>query len=120
MSTTSRDISILGKHKDTTWYTHTCSCGCGEQVVIEVTSPEDMGLVQIEFTVTAKAYNRSIKLFWGAPFLTEVWWRVKTVYKVLIKGEVSLCTGICINSKQGIEDYINALTKASGVFMEVE
>ena len=76
MNNISRDISVLGKFEDSIWYTHTCSCGCGEQITIEVSSPNDIELVQIEFSVTVEAYNREGKLFFGMQFLSEIWWRM--------------------------------------------
>lgn len=123
MKSITRDISLLDEYDYTTWYTHTCSCGCGEQVTIEVVSSEDIELISIEMYAEVTSFNRDIfKQFlsyaWFKQFLSDIWWRFTTSLRVLFKGSVSLQTGICINSKQGIEDYIKALTEASGVFKE--
>lgn len=116
MSKISRDIAVLGEYKDTVFYTHTCSCGCGEQITIEVTAPEDLELVTIEMYAEVTCYNRNITYNCITDFFSELWWRVKNSVQVLIKGEIKLQAGICINSRQGVTDYIKALTEASKVF----
>lgn len=117
---TTRDISVLCAHEDSMWYTHTCSCGCGEQIVIEVTSSEDIELISIEMYATVTGFNRDCKMNFFSQLFSDAWWKVTTAFKVLFKGQISLQTGICINSKQGVEDYITALTEASNVFKIVD
>lgn len=120
MSNISKDISVLGNHDTSIWYTHTCSCGCGEQITIEVTTPYDMELVTLELYAEVSCPNNEIKLNTFKQFLSNIRWRVVTMFTVLFKGTISLQTGLLIDSKQGIEDYITALTEASKVFKEVD
>ena len=119
MSSISRGISVLGEHQDAIFFSHTCSCGCGEQITIEVTTPDDMELVTLELYAEVTGFNREFKLNMFKQLFSDLWWRVTTSFKVLFKGSVSLQTGLVIDSKQGIEDYITALIEASGAFKEV-
>jgi hypothetical protein len=114
----SRNISILEEYNCTTWYTHTCSCGCGEQVTMEVVAHNDVELVTLEFYVEVKSFNMQCKSNCFLQFISDALWRVKNGFKVLLMGQISLQTEICINSKQGIDDYIKALTEASVAFKE--
>ena len=120
MKSTARNISVLNEYEDSVWLTHTCGCGCEEQITLEITSPDDMELVSIDLYATVTGFNRGIKLNVFKQFFSNVWWRITTSLKVLFKGEVRLQTGICITSSKGIEDYIKALTEASGVFKGVD
>jgi len=118
MSKISRGISELGKHENTVWYTHTCSCGCGEHLLLEVTSSEDVEMVAIDIYATVTSFNLNCKSNVLLQFFSDMWWRIKTTWKVLIRGEINLQTDICINSKQGVTDYIEALIEASKVFKD--
>ena len=120
MKSAARNISVLDEYGSTVWLTLNCSCGCGEQITLEITSPEDMEMVSIDMYAKVTGFNRAFKLNSFKQFCSNVWWRVATSFIVLYKGEVELQTGICINSKQGVLDYITALTEASNVFKGVE
>jgi hypothetical protein len=116
MSKIARNISILNEYTDVTWYTHTCSCGCGEHYILEVSSPEDTELISLNIYADVKAYNRKSRNNILINFFLNVYWRICTALKVLFKGHIELQTEIIMTSKGGVADYISALQKASKVF----
>jgi len=112
MSKISNNICLLAKHDDIVWYVYNCSCGCGEQVFIEVSSPKDFDMVTMEFWVTTATMRQGPYKGFILDFFAELWWRIKNATTLLLTGNMKLQTGVIIDSKEGVQSFIDALQEA--------